>query len=209
MTAASGRRPLPLLVQPAFVIILIVATVHVVRGAPADAVLTYAVAAALLVEQLWLRGRADRRAPAGLTPAARWPLAEAAAVLVVAAAFGSLAGRWELYDWRLKVATAVPGLLVALLIFTRRPPEPAAVSLARPAPHGWLWPAVGVAICLQELASFVQQPDPQTGSDAHPTVSYLLEPLLQSPLVRGCVLAGWLIAGYYLVRRAGLLRRAR
>jgi len=210
MLPVTGRpKGPPLLVQPAFVIIVMIAAVHVIRDAPLDAVITYAVATALVTEHVWLRRRVDGRPAAGITLGPRSPAAEVAGVLAVAAAFGWWASRWHLYDWRLKVATAIPGVLVALLVFTRRPPV-AGRSAAGPAPRAWPWAAVGVAICLQELASFVQQPDPHTGIYEHPTVSYLVEPLLlQSPLVRGCALAVWLAAGHYLLRLAGLTGRPR
>ncbi len=207
MRAASGRRTLPLPVQPAFVIILIVATVHLIRGALVDALVFVLVAAALLFEQVWLRRHVDRRLASGAAGLRR-PRTEFLAVLAIAVAFGWAAGRWELYDWRLKVATAIPGVLVALLVFAHRPPD-AATAPRRPGGLRWLWAGVGVAIGLQELVSFAQQPDPTTGIYEHPTISFLLVPLLASPLVRGCVLAGWLAAGYYLLRRAGLLGRAR
>jgi hypothetical protein len=198
-----------LLVQPAFVIILVVATVHAIRDAPVDAVITYTVAAMLVAEHAWLRRRLDVRPAAGITLGPRSPVIEIAGVLTMAAAFGWWAGRWQLYDWRLKIAAAIPGVLVALLVFTRRPPD-AARPPAAPAPRAWPWAAVGAAICLQELVSFLLQPDLQTGSYEHPTISYLVEPLLlHAPPVRGCVLALWLAAGYYLLRLAGLTGRPR
>lgn len=207
MRAASGRRALPVLMHPAFVIIVIVAAVHLIRSALVDALVFFLVAAALLFEQAWVGRHVDRRPPSGAAAGLGRPRTEVVAVLATAVAFGWVAGRWQLYDWRLKVATAIAGVLVALLVVAHRPPDGAAP--VRPARLGWLWAAVAVAICLQELASFVQQPDPTTGVYEHPTLSFLLEPLLASPLVRGCVLAGWLVAGYYLLRRAGLLGRTR
>ncbi len=207
MRAASGRRTLPLPVQPAFVIILLVATVHLIRGALVDALVFVLVAAALLIEQVWLRRHVDRRLASGAAGLRR-PRTEFLAVLAIAVAFGWAAGRWELYDWRLKVATGIPGVLVALLMLTHRPPDEGTAP-GRPARLWWLWAVVAVGICVQELVSFAQQPTPTTGSHEHPTLSFLIEPLLASPLVRGCLLAGWLAGGYYLLRRAGLLGRAR
>src|SRR5262249_47863827 len=158
---AQGRRrepgsPPPLLVQPAFVIILVVATVHAVRDAPVDAVITYAVAALLVAEHAWLRRRLDTRPAAGIALGPRSPVVEIAGGVAVAAAFGWWAGRWQLYDGRLKIATAIPGVLVALLVFPRRPPD-AARSPAVPARRAWPWAAVGAAICLLELVSFLLQ----------------------------------------------------
>jgi hypothetical protein len=52
-----------------------------------------------------------------------------------------------------------------------------------------------------ELWSLFQQPGFAVASYAHPTISVLTDPVLAAEPGRAVVLAGWLLLGWYLVRR--------
>jgi hypothetical protein len=58
-----------------------------------------------------------------------------------------------------------------------------------------------VAAGLWELSALVLQPDLDTTSSAHPTISALTDPLLTSHAGRSVALAVWVAVGWFLVRR--------
>ena len=64
-----------------------------------------------------------------------------------------------------------------------------------------LWGGVLVAGGLWELWSLFQQPAMDTTSYAHPTISALTDPVLAAHPGRALLLGGWLLLGWYLVRR--------
>jgi len=72
----------------------------------------------------------------------------------------------------------------------------------------WVWAAVMSGLCLWELNSFLNEPNAQTDSYDHPTVSAILNPLFQSAGVRAVVLTAWLGIGLWLARRFFVAPRA-
>jgi hypothetical protein len=64
-----------------------------------------------------------------------------------------------------------------------------------------VWGVLFVAASLWELGALLGQPDFETGSYAHPTISTLTDPLLSSALGRSVALMGWLALGFFLVDR--------
>lgn len=74
-------------------------------------------------------------------------------------------------------------------------------AAARPV-RTWPWTAVALLVCLQELFSFLHQPDLQTGSDRYPTVTVLVDPLLQTPWARAVAAGTWIAVGCWLLRVA-------
>lgn len=63
------------------------------------------------------------------------------------------------------------------------------------------WGSLLVAGGLWELAALLGQPDFETSSYAHPTISTLTDPLLSSSLGRSVALLGWIILGAFLAER--------
>jgi len=61
------------------------------------------------------------------------------------------------------------------------------------------WGAVFVAAGLLELASLLMQPSIRTASYAHPTLSYLMDPVLASHGGRSITLLVWLGIGWFLL----------
>lgn len=64
-----------------------------------------------------------------------------------------------------------------------------------------VWTSVFVAGALWELAALLLQPSLTIGSDTHPTISVLSDPLLLSHLGRSVALLGWLGFGWFLLKR--------
>ena len=67
-------------------------------------------------------------------------------------------------------------------------------------PRTWPWAVVVLVGCLLELANFLTQPDPQTDNPAHPTLSALVDPLLDDGWVRAVAAGAWLLVGWWVVR---------
>ena len=61
------------------------------------------------------------------------------------------------------------------------------------------WGAVFLSACLLELTSLLLQPSFRTDSYAHPTISFLMDPLLASHLGRAIGLFAWLALGWLLL----------
>lgn len=66
----------------------------------------------------------------------------------------------------------------------------------------YAWLILGLVLALIELGSFLSETTYGVTDPAHPTVSDLIDPLLQAPLARGVVATVWVLAGIWLVRRA-------
>jgi hypothetical protein len=120
----------------------------------------------------------------------------AAVALIV---YAWVAGSFDRYTWPVTVAIVIPaGAVVAL---SWRGP-----LRARPAPgpldgFGVLaWGAVFIAAGVLELVSLLLQPSVRVSSYAHPTLSYLMDPILSSHTGRSITLLVWLGLGWFLLR---------
>ena len=191
--AAAGKRPvwrdLPIL------IIIIAGLVHLGRGAEVDGLVFVTIGVALIVAELRDRPAqpraASRRQPEPL--GTQWILLGA----VLCLGYGVLVGGWGVGSAPVILAVAVPGLLILPLAWRVGSPS----QTAKPGPAKWAWAGVMVLVCLWELFSFLSQPDPQTDSYDHPTLSAILNPLFGSATVRTIVLIGWLAIGMWLAHR--------
>ena len=188
--AAAGKRPvwrdLPI------VIIILAGLVHLGRGAEVDGLVFVTIGVALIVAEL-------RDRPAQSQPARREPLGTQWILLgvLLCLSYGVLVGGWSLASAPVILAVAVPGLLILPLAWRVGPPRHA----ERPGPARWLWAGVLVLVCLWELFSFLSQPDPQTDSYDHPTLSAIFNPLFGSSTIRTVVLVAWLGIGMWLAHR--------
>jgi hypothetical protein len=192
--AAVGKRPvwrdLPIL------IIISAGLVHLGRGAEVDGLVFVSIGVALIVAELRDRPaeRAVSRPPDSLGP--QWILLGALLCL----GYGVVVGGWAIGSVPVILAVSVPGLLILPLAW-RVGPAPRG---AKPGPEKWLWAGIMVLVCLWELFSFLSQPDPQTDSYDHPTLSAIFNPAFESPTVRTIVLIAWLAIGMWLARRLTL-----
>ena len=63
------------------------------------------------------------------------------------------------------------------------------------------WGTLLIAASLWELTALLEQPNIETSSYAHPTISTLTDPLLSTAPGRSVALIGWIALGAYLVDR--------
>jgi len=201
---AGTRRLTVALTEPAVPILLLAGIVEVMRAATADILVFFGTITILIVDAPRWQWRVHDAEP---EPPGR---ADVLAVLAIAAAYGVSVGQLSRRSWWLDAALAVTGVVALwLALFPRQDAheartgrhdvEPA--TRTRAPARWWIWPVLGVGAALIELYSFLSQPDPRTDSPDHPTVSTLVEPRLDNPLLRAAVLSLWLLAGWWLLRR--------
>lgn len=210
-TAQPGRRPLAAIRDPAVVVLLLIAFFSAISGKPLDGLLMLLVAAGLAGD-VWARSRHAQPVPSDDEPAAEPPAAPepagrrrarrlaVSAGLAGGACYAVLVGSFSRFSWPATIAVAGLGALVVVVGWpepVRPRPEHARLPLAGAA----AWGAVLFAGGLWELWSLFQQPAMDTTSYAHPTISALTDPVLSAQPGRALVLGGWLLLGWYLVRR--------
>jgi hypothetical protein len=206
--AQAGRRRPAIVPDPVIVVLLLIAFFSAISGKPLDGALMLLVAAGLAWD---VRAR-SRRIPAAPAddepPSAPVPDDAAAprrgarrlAAVAAGASYAIIAGSFSRFSWPATAAVVSVGILVVLAGWM--PPR-------RPRPDGGplpgtgvlMWGGVLVAGGLWELWSLFQQPAMDTTSYAHPTISALTDPVLAAQPGRALVLGGWLLLGWYLVRR--------
>lgn len=173
--------------EAAIWIILVTAVVHVIRRNAVDVTVFLGTAALILLDSRATPRRAGRQLRASGRTTLVVSTAYALAVLPL--------GRTGL---PMRVAIALPGLAALAVVW--RTWGRAAVPAPDAPPRAWLvWPTVLVSGALFELFNFVQQPDVDTDSRAHPTVSALVDPLLAGHVTRAVAAGLWVAAGFVLV----------
>ncbi len=170
--------------------LLIASLAHWIRGAPADGVIFFAAAILLLFTE-------RHTTPAdALLPATRLP----GASLIVAAALVALAFGRHTVPMFLAVTAIGVG---ALVVEWRDPSLP-----AQPVPRrGWLWVALAISWCLWELVSFIYEQAAGGLSLTHPTMSDLVDPMLDNRVVQALAIGVWVAAGLAMLRAAATARR--
>jgi hypothetical protein len=209
--AQPGRRRPVIVPDPVIVVLLLIAFFSAISGKPLDGGLMLLVAAGLAWD-VRTRSRQVPAAPAGSArPSAAAPdgaaaprygirLLIAVAAVAAGASYAIIVGSFSRFSWPATAAVVSVGVLVVLAGW--QPPR-------RPRPDGGLLPRTGVLLWggvlvaggLWELWSLFQQPAMDTTSYAHPTISALTDPVLTAQPGRALVLGGWLLLGWYLVRR--------
>lgn len=206
--AQAGRRRPAIVPDPVIVVLLLIAFFSAISGKPLDGALMLLVAAGLAWD---VRAR-SRRIPAAPAddepPSAPVPDDAAAprrgarrlAAVAAGASYAIIAGSFSRFSWPATAAVVSVGILVVLAGWQPpRRPRPDAGPLPRTGVL--MWGGVLVAGGLWELWSLFQQPAMDTTSYAHPTISALTDPVLTAQPGRALVLGGWLLLGWYLVRR--------
>jgi hypothetical protein len=175
------------LARPWTVILVATGLFQVFRGAPLDGAFFLVVAAVLVADEFGFVTLPGVAAPR------RWGVGVAAAVLgtlmVLAPRHGLVEGL---------VVSAI-GLSVLLFAW----PDHGGTT-ATPAPlrrAGILWSVVAVTACVIELASFLLGVPSEAAKFAHPSVSLLLDPALDTIEGRVVFTALWLVVGIALLRR--------
>ena len=88
-------------------------------------------------------------------------------------------------------------VLVAWRVSAESQAEPGRLTRAGMA----AWAVLLAGVSIWELTALFLQPSLSTDSYAHPTLSYLANPVLASAPGRSVVLFLWLASGWYLARR--------
>jgi hypothetical protein len=200
----SGHRRLHhgvlrVLLEPAPAILLAAALVHAVRRNAFDLAVFLGTVCVIVFDTAWRRP--DRGAVLPVPPRAephragrRW------AVTATVAVVGAVVGSMPLGSRPVRIALALLGLLALIVVATARTSAPSAEA-SGPNHRGWaLWAGTLLLTALLELANFLAQPDPQTDSFRHPTLSALIGPQLGSRPVRMVVVACWLLGLVWIAR---------
>jgi len=114
--------------------------------------------------------------------------------------YALVVGSFDRYSW--PATAGVVGLGAGVVIVgwggpTRQREIPARFSRTAVIP----WTSLLVVGGLWELAALLGQPNIETGSYAHPTISTLTDPLLSSTPGRAFALLAWIALGFFLVER--------
>jgi hypothetical protein len=173
--------------QPAFLIIVIAGCFHVFRGAPVDGVIFLILAVGLVLTR-------NRAITAPAPPTTRPNTYAVLGVVLGCALYGWIVGHWIPNTLPVRLAVAMPGLL--LIPFAWRVPDVDRKLSGR----AWWWAIAGVLVCLWELTSFLFQPDRAVGVYEHPTLSVILDPLFSTAGLRSILVAVWLALGVGLFR---------
>jgi hypothetical protein len=202
LVTATGAR------QPIVAILLLISFFTVLSGKPLDGLLLATVATALA----WDAGlHSKQAAPARAAESppqpgvwrlrARPPRLRLVAIGSAAAVIYALTvGAFTRYSW--PATAGVVGLGASVVVVgwggpTRQRPIPARFARA-----GTLtWATLFVGASVWELVALLMQPNIETSSYAHPTISTLTDPLLASAPGRSFALLLWIALGAYLVER--------
>jgi hypothetical protein len=214
------------LVEPWTLILLITGLFQLVRGAPVDAAFFLVIAALLMADAaglLWFAGTGlPRRGLIVVTSIVLGLLlvlvprhGAAAGVIVAGAGIGLLALAWSPSAPPQAVrrrSSATPASarsaspVTSLSARTRAVPVAARAAASRPtgiSRAGIAWAAIAIAGCLWEVASFLLGLLSPAAMVEHPSISILLDPVLDSSGGQIGFVAVWLFGLVWLLRRTG------
>lgn len=124
------------------------------------------------------------------------------ACLIVVAFLGTLTSPFHPSSAALVVAVGVAALVVAVLRLSRSAPEPSPAASDAALRRGVVvWSTLLLALLAWQGYAYVRQPDRSIAHYDYPTLSTLLDPLLEQGPGRFAGWLAWLAAGYLLVRR--------
>ncbi|MCU1525404.1 MAG: hypothetical protein JWO18_2298 [Microbacteriaceae bacterium] len=179
------------LVAPWTLILIATGLFQLFRGAPVDAAFFLCIAALLVADA------------AGLVRVAGTGQPRLAVLLGAAAVLGTLlvlAPRHGAVEGLIAAGIGVSVLLFAWPSHDGHTDVPGVTTeaLRRAA---ILWAAIGVACCLWEVASFLLGLASPEAAAEHPSISLLLDPVVDTTLGRIVFIALWLLGGIALLRR--------
>jgi hypothetical protein len=172
--------------------VLVATVVHVIRANVLDVLVFLGTAVLILLDA---RRPVPQRLgrPGWFTPAV---------AVLVCVGYGLLVLPMARTGWPMRAAVAVPGVLALVVVLgsgrhlVEQPPA------VRPRRSWLVWAAPLAFGCLFQLFNFFEQPDPETDSYAHPTLSSIVDPMLAGSPSRAVFVAVWLAIGIWL---AGVL----
>lgn len=168
---------------------VIMASFQTWRGAYEDGIIFFGIVVLLAVDRALGERIGGRTQRLHIRRRVVWLAVIIAAVILVIAprhealVFGAMAGI---------------GVLMIVLAWApmATPPTESSKAIRR---SGWLWASIGVVLCVWEATAFVLSVTMPGGSDAHPTISVLLDPALETLVGRIVFVGLWLSAGAGLV----------
>ncbi len=121
--------------------------------------------------------------------------------IVAAVAYAWIAGGFARFTWPISVSIAIPGVMAVVAAWLE--PIEHRPNVPKLEPEGAVaWASVFIALGIWELATLLMQPALTVNSYTHPTISYLVDPILnQHHLDRSIALCLWLAFGWYLMER--------
>lgn len=167
----------------------IMASFQTWRGAYEDGVLFFGIVILLALDRAFGERLGSKLKRLRIAPAVIWGVTALFGVVLV------LAPRHGL------VTFVTMTLLGALMLVLAWPQLPATSSTSTPAIRrsAWWWAIIAVLLCFWEAIAFVLSVTMPGGSAAHPTISVLLDPALETLLGRIVFVGLWLAAGAGLV----------
>jgi hypothetical protein len=193
--------------QPIVAILLLISFFTVLSGKPLDGLLLVIVAAALAWDA-GLQSRPPTDPPAKeLARQSAWrlrshpPRLRLVAIGSAAAVIYALTvGSFTRYSW--PATAGVVGLGASVVVVGWGGPARQRQVPAKFARIGaFTWGSLFIAASLWELTALLMQPNIETSSYPHPTISTLTDPLLASAPGRALALLGWIALGAYLMER--------
>lgn len=161
---------------------------HAMRGSHGDAVI-FTVGSLLLIAdwKKWFKWSMPERPRAGVVPV----------VLVIAIAssvlFFSERGGWQ--DTTLLLALAP--IALTMVYYRDHGPKPSSSKLM--ARTRWLWLTLAVLLCVSELFAYMWA-NAFKDDETYPTISIIVNPVLESPYGRGIFLTLWMLIGVGLLQ---------
>jgi len=125
-----------------------------------------------------------------------------ALAVTAALVYVGIGGGYERYTWPATLVIIGPAVLVVAMSWRgplRARPVPGPIR----SPGVLAWSALFVAAGLWELGALLAQPSLRADSYDHPTLSYLMDPILSEHIGRSIVLGVWLGVGWWLMTRPG------
>jgi hypothetical protein len=123
-----------------------------------------------------------------------------APILLLGVSCAFVVALFDRYSWPSTLGVVAPG--AAGVVAAWRTPSQEDPPPNRLDPVGAAaWAGVFLALALWELAALLLQPSLTTPSEAHPTISTLMDPILATYAGRSIVLTLWLAFGWYLLGR--------
>ncbi len=153
------------------------------------------------VEGVWTSGCADRLAA---LPSQSWvgrgaSLKLSPVTLIAGLLYVIVVGAFARYSWPASIAVFVPAAVGVAVAWSgpRRAGDPQPLERS----GALVWAGAFVTLGLWELVNLLLQPSLTRGSQVHPTISVLMNPVLSSHAGRSVFLAAWLAFGLFLMER--------
>lgn len=120
--------------------------------------------------------------------------------LMVGLSYVVIVGTFARYSWPASLAVFAPAAL-GIGVAWQGPQHPPLEHQKIERSGALVWAAAFVSLGLWELTNLFLQPSLTRGSQAHPTISVLMNPALATHAGRSIFLAAWLAFGLFLLER--------